>query len=156
MSWDASTHQPGTSPEVEASVAAVRFRRDQKSSGVSRLGRLLPGGRLRIEYDLSRLLPDETATATDITCHVRFLPSGEVQQGSLLAHQTRMPTSSRSASGPAVFEVGIPLEATAVEVWFERRDADGTSDWDSKYGNNFRFPASNSCQWSLGSAQRRP
>jgi len=125
---------------VSVVEAKLRFRRDQISSGVSRLGRLRPGGRLSIEYDLARLLPDDPGAATaDITCHVRFNPGGEECTGSLQFRLVGVRSTAAFAAGPGMFETTIPSETSSVEIWFERRDEMGTTTWDSRYGQNYRF-----------------
>ena len=57
---------------VSVVEAKLRFRRDQISSGVSRLGRLRPGGRLSIEYDLARLLPDDPGAAIAVSMRAQI------------------------------------------------------------------------------------
>jgi Family of unknown function (DUF6209) len=122
-----------TSPESEMSSATLRFRRDQISSGVSRFGRLRPGGELHIEYDPARLLPTASgAGAADIVCHVRFYPGGKERSGSL---QFR----AGAPTGPGLFETLIPPETSSVEIWFERREGADVTGWDSRYGQNYRF-----------------
>ena len=72
--------QPYTQPG-----AVIRFRRDQRSSGVSRAGTLLPRGRVRIEYDGARLISEpEGASESEIVGHVWFEPSGDVRSSPLL------------------------------------------------------------------------
>jgi hypothetical protein len=118
----------------------LRFRRDQISSGVSRLGHLRPGGRLSVEYDVTRLLPDDVGTATaDFICHVRFTPRGEERSGSLQLRRLGLRSTAAVAAGAGLFETTIPPETTSVEIWFERRDETGTTGWDSRYGQNYRF-----------------
>jgi len=117
-------------------AATIRFRRDQVSSGVSRLGRLRPGGLLRIEYDPLRLLSDQQPR--DVVAHVRFVPSGE-ERSTIL----RLPVSVVQARpGTPKFascETTITDDASLVELWFERRSPNGSDGWDSRYGRNYRF-----------------
>ena len=117
--------------------ATLRFRRDQHSSGVSRLGRLRPGGRVRIEYDTARLVSQEPAEATEIICHIRCAPSGRELSGSL---QTTLQTNIVGERPRlAWFEAQLPPETTSIEVWFERRGPSGPTGWDSRYGQNYAF-----------------
>lgn len=117
-------------------AATVRFRRDQVSSGVSRLGRLRPGGLLRIEYDPRRLVND--SQPYDVVSHVRFEPSGETQSTVL-----QLPVSAvQAATGRprlAAYEITIPEDASLAELWFERRTPTSSDGWDSRYGRNYRF-----------------
>jgi len=61
-------------PETLPTTAILRFRHSQGSLGVSRHGRVRPGGRLIVEYDPARLTQggNAPASSTDILCHVRF------------------------------------------------------------------------------------
>jgi hypothetical protein len=134
MSFEASIQGTHTSTQPGPSSATLRFRRDQVSSGVSRLGRLRPGGQLHIEYDPGRLMPEYTGGGTpDIVCHVRFYPGGKERSGSL---QLR---PGASAAGPGLFEAIIPPGTSSVEIWFERREGSVATGWDSRYGQNYRF-----------------
>jgi hypothetical protein len=133
MSFEASTRDTSTSTESGAGLATLRFRRDQISSGVSRLGRLRPGGQLHLEYDPARLMPEYTgAGVPDIVCHVRFYPGGKERSGSLQL-RPGLP------SGPGLFEAIIPPGTSSVEIWFERREGNVATGWDSRYGQNYRF-----------------
>ncbi len=133
MSFDARIQDTNASTRSGASSATLRFRRDQVSSGVSRLGRLRPGGQLHIEYDPGRLMPEYTGGGTpDIVCHVRFYPGGKERSGSL---QLR----PGAPAGPGLFEAIIPPGTSSVEIWFERREGTIATGWDSRYGQNYRF-----------------
>jgi hypothetical protein len=133
MSFEASTQDPRASTESGAGLATLRFRRDQISSGVSRLGRLRPGGQLHVEYDPGRLMPEYTGPGTpDIVCHVRFYPGGKERSGSLQLRPGVI-------VGPGLFEAIIPPGTSSVEIWFERREGNVATGWDSRYGQNYRF-----------------
>ena len=133
MNAQTSPQHTSASAESDAGSATLRFRHDQISSGVSRLGRLRPGGQLHIEYDPARLFPTGgRARAPDIVCHVRFYPGGKERGGSLQARPG-------VATGPGLFETIIPPETSSVEVWFECRAGTDVTGWDSRYGQNFRF-----------------
>jgi uncharacterized protein DUF6209 len=132
MSLDYSA-APG---ETAANVAILRFRRDQQSSGVSRHGRVRPGGRVRIEYDPARLIDGPPAAAAEIICHIRCSPSGAELGGSL---QASVLTNQGSMPRLAWLEAQLPSDTTRIEVWFERRGPTGTTGWDSRYGQNYTF-----------------
>jgi hypothetical protein len=65
-----SSEQGGESTQT---TATLRFRHSQGSLGVSRHGRIWPGGRLVVEYDPARLMQGGNAptSSTHILCHVR-------------------------------------------------------------------------------------
>jgi hypothetical protein len=131
MSFEVSIQD--TNSESGSGSATLRFRPDQIGSGVSRLGRLRPGGQLRIEYDPRRLTPEYPGGGMpDIVCHVRFYPGGKERSGTL-----QLPPDV--TSGPGQFEAIIPPGTGSVEIWFERRAGTAATGWDSRYGQNYRF-----------------
>jgi Family of unknown function (DUF6209) len=136
MSMQTTLRDQTVSQTPQLAAATIRFRRDQVSSGVSRLGRLRPGGLLRIEYDPLRLLNDDRPR--DVVSHVRFEPSGEERSTVL-----RLPVSAVQTRPHrpqlAAYEITIPDDASLVELWFERRGSTGADGWDSRYGRNYRF-----------------
>ena len=107
-------------------------------------GAIVAGGELTIQYDLPRL-PECRGThngypAWDTTAFARFLPMGEVQQGSVRAFETNYGTPTNNAfSVPVTFDV--PLGATSVEIWFRNASGAGNNceTWDSNLGNNYTF-----------------
>jgi uncharacterized protein DUF6209 len=136
MSTQTTVHDERATQTPNQEAATIRFRRDQVSSGVSRHGRLRPGGLVTIEYDPLRLLSDDQPR--EVVSHVRFAPSGEerstVLRFPVIAIQTRPGTSK-----PAACDFTIPNDASLVELWFERRGPAGSDGWDSRYGRNYRF-----------------
>jgi hypothetical protein len=142
MNLQANAEREATRVDDAGGVATLRFRHDQKNSGVSRHGLLHGGEWLRIEYDPARLaLADGHAKAmTDVVCHLRFQPSGEHQSRALAPQPEALHRAKSGATRPLLCEVQIPAEARQVDVWFEGRAATETSGWDSRYGRNFTFP----------------
>jgi hypothetical protein len=132
---------PATIAHDETTSGTLQFRHDQKNSGISRHGRLHPGGLLRVEYDATRIATDGAVvtTITDVVCHVRFQPTGEQRSGSLVQQAGSVQSHVR-APRPLTFEMGIPTGTTQVEVWFEGRSPTGTTGWDSRFGQNYTFP----------------
>jgi len=128
------------SQEGASGNATLRFKRDQKSSGISRLGQLRPGQHVKVEYDLARLIPDDEPVAgpVEIVCHMLFQPTGEERGGKLQQPTAALPSEQRRRL--ASIEIAVPRETTALELWFERLGPTGTTGWDSRYGQNFRFP----------------
>jgi hypothetical protein len=106
-------------------------------------GDLVPGGSLQIEYDLERLT---TCRAThngspfwDITAHALFTPGNQQVEGSV-REITLEGSPPAQVVRPLAFEVEIPEDATAVQVWFRNFDGNGTcEDFDSANGQNHRF-----------------
>jgi len=136
MSTQTTIHDEPPTQTPDSETATIRFRRDQVSSGVSRLGRLRPGGVMRIEYDPLRLLSD--AEPREVVSHVRFAPSGE-QRSAVLRFPVTVSQARPGTSKPAAYDVTIPDDAALVELWFERRGPTGSDAWDSRYGQNYRF-----------------
>jgi Family of unknown function (DUF6209) len=137
MSMQTTARDQTMSQNPQLGTATIRFRRDQVSSGVSRLGRLRPGGVLRIEYDPLRLL-DSDSQPHEIVAHVRFEPSQEVHS-SLLHLSASAVQAATGRPGLATHETTIPDDASLAELWFERRTPTGSDGWDSRYGRNYRF-----------------
>jgi Family of unknown function (DUF6209) len=136
MSMQTTTRDARMSQNAHAGAATIRFRRDQVSSGVSRLGRLRPGGVLRIEYDPLRLLGDDQPR--EVVSHVRFEPSGE-QRSTILGLPVSAVQARPGSPRLAAYETTIADDASLVELWFERRGVNGSDGWDSRYGRNYRF-----------------
>jgi hypothetical protein len=136
MSMQTTMRDPTVSQNANVGAATIRFRRDQVSSGVSRLGTLRPGGLLRIEYDPLRLLSD--GQPHDVVSHVRFEPSGE-ERSTTLALPVSVAQARPGTPKLASYETTIADDAACVELWFERRGRSGPDGWDSRYGRNYRF-----------------
>jgi hypothetical protein len=132
-----------TGDEGLPTSATLRFRHSKGSLGVSRHGRIRPGGRLVVEYDPARLTQGGSAptSSTEILCDVRFQPVGQTHTESVLEHVGSVAAASGSPRS-ALLEVPVPLGTTVVELWFERRGPAGTSAWDSRYGQNYTFDVS--------------
>ena len=126
--------------EQSDAVATLQFRHDQKNSGVSRRGRLRPGAGLQIQYDPARLLNEHEMGNPHISVmyHLRFQPSGEEHSGRLTA-QTGSMRRRDGAVRPLAVEMQIPAATTQVELWFEGRDGERTTGWDSRFGQNYTF-----------------
>jgi len=101
--------------ESRPNTATLRFRHSQGSSGVSRHGRIRPGGRLVVQYDPTRLSQSGTTPtwSTDILCHVRFQPLGQTHTESVLEHQEPV-VGAIGSPCPAPFELPVPVGTTEV------------------------------------------
>jgi hypothetical protein len=121
----ATTGTGATKSPSTAGAATIRFLSDWREE-VS--GAVCPGGRLRVEYAAERLPGDGGAPAKNqgVVAEVRFVPGGQ--------HHTGRVTGGK-------FEVAVPADASEVMIWFYRTDRGGTS-WDSRFGENYRFPIS--------------
>ncbi|HEV8637342.1 MAG TPA: DUF6209 family protein [Chloroflexota bacterium] len=109
-----------------AGAATIRFLPDWREEVT---GDVRAGGRLQVEYALDRLPGDGAARAArqqGIVAEVRFGPGGQ--------HHTGRVTGGK-------FEVTVPDDANEVMIWFYRTDVGATS-WDSRFGENYRFPIS--------------
>lgn len=112
---------PAAGPSAPARIV---FAADHTQTQV---GGLVPGGQVRLEYDVNRLTTCRNSRngfdLWDITAHVRW-DTGE--------------SSSASIKAGALL-VDVPRTARAMEVWFENTAVPGCQAWDSNYGANYRF-----------------
>ena len=108
-------------------------------------GALVAGQSFTLTYDIRRL-EDCRGThngypAWDVTASVRFLPSGQVVEGSVRGFNSPTGTPSNSSAFSVPLEVKIPAGTTALEVWFKNFTGAGSTcvAWDSNLGANYRF-----------------
>lgn len=104
-------------------------------------GTLIPGGDLRIEYDLLRLYQcfgdSYQGVATwNTVVYGRFLPGGELFSGSVVDCGSD-PACGIPRSRPLL--QGIPEGAEAVELWANTAGQSCGSTWDSNFDANYRF-----------------
>jgi hypothetical protein len=109
----------------------------------TQIGGIVPGGEVRVEYDVARL-PTCRHTRNgwqlwDIRAHLRWEPSGEVVGASV-------------GAGAATFSV--PTGARRAVLWFENTSADGCQAWDSNFGANYEFDVLAPPAW-VGNPMRR-
>lgn len=94
----------------------------------SQIGGIVPGGQVRVEYDVARLPQcrhfSNGYELWDITAHLRWEPSGAVVGASV-------------RGGAATF--AVPADAQRAVLWFENTSAIGCQAWDSNYGANYAF-----------------
>lgn len=115
------------------------------------LGELVQGASLVVEYDPARLPGCQTRhggmPAWDLYAHVAFRPSGQIVVGNLVRHLAAGPTGPRVLDPPesVPFAVTVPLDAEQAELGFATRSAtEPCVAWDSRYGENYRFPVTRS------------
>jgi Family of unknown function (DUF6209) len=101
-------------------------------------GDLAQGGRLTVEYDPERL-PDCRGIrlgvpSWDIRGFVRFSPSGQHYEGSLVRRLDGSPVEPAQAMP---LSVPVPVDARQAELWFQNIDARFCMTWDSRYGQNY-------------------
>lgn len=112
---------PGAGPVAPARIV---FAADHSET---QLGALVPGGQVRLEYDVARLTTCRNSRngydLWDLTAHVRW-NTGE--------------GSSASIKHGALV-VDVPRTAGRMEVWFENTAIPGCQAWDSNMGANYGF-----------------
>ena len=133
--------QPGKTAsrtQEHGTSTILRFRHGQADLGVSRSGGIRPGQHLVVEFDPRRIISgeDNPVLTTALLCHARFQPVAHIGSASLVEGPAG---TTAVANRRAVCEFVVPSGTTSVELWFERRRADGGSDWDSRYGQNYVF-----------------
>ena len=131
MEWD-SNYGANYRFEVFA-PAVVHFNVDRT---ISIQGSLRGARAIAVDYPLS-LLPNCRQTyaglpSWEILSFARF-DGGQTFQ----ATATRVENSTQRVASYAVY--AVPEGATSLEVWFLNSDRAGCSEWDSKYGENYRF-----------------
>ncbi len=106
-------------------------------------GALIAGGTATLTYAIDRL-PNCRGThngypAWDIRASVRFLPSGQVAEGTVRGFDG--PTPNNSTAHGIALSVNIPRGSTRAEVWFSNFTGAGSScqAWDSNGGSNYSF-----------------
>jgi hypothetical protein len=110
---------------IDGPVAILRFLpawREQIE------GQIVQGGALRIQYTAERTIeafsgPDGL-TPPNIEAHLTFEPGGQHLVGSVAAD----------------FEVPVPDDAEQLALYFQATDRNRTTHWDSRYGENYRYP----------------
>lgn len=129
LSWDrdfaigrADAVCPAVAPVPPARLV---FRGDFSEE---QIGGIVPGGEVRIEYDVARLPQCRHSRngyeLWDITAHLRWEPSGALANASV-------------RTGAATF--AVPTGARRLVAWFENTSATGCQAWDSNFGANYAF-----------------
>src|SRR5215212_2526179 len=129
-----------TEPRAETPSAVLRFL-----SGwvTKKSGELQRGRRLSVQYDPDRL-PSLRATYNGmatwgIDANARFHPGGQFTTGGLLQFIHGDPPQPLEQPRPLAYELDIPQDATRLELWFKNSDRSGRTEWDSRFGENYRF-----------------
>lgn len=108
-------------------------------------GQLRAGASVLVEYDPTRLLGGRSGPAeggsvpSEVFAHVRIHPGGRELTCSLLWHAGGGEAPALERAEPWVHDLEIPPDATELELWFRVTYADGSTDWDTRYGANYRF-----------------
>jgi hypothetical protein len=116
----------------------------------AQVGDIAQGGQLTIQYDQGRLFGCQAyhdgMPAWDSGATIRFHPSGQVVGGPLVAHLAGSGGNQQVLDPPASIpvDVAIPLDATRVELWFERHSiaSERCQVWDSRFGVNYWYDVS--------------
>jgi hypothetical protein len=99
-------------------------------------GDLVDGGRLEVDYDLSRLTAcrdtHDGYRFWTLDAYAQFQPGGQLVSGTLVA-------SNGAVDMPTPFVTSIPAGATSVALWFENASPPSCAAWDSRYGANYVF-----------------
>jgi hypothetical protein len=137
--WSVQDDGASCVPAHERPTATLEFRSDWAQL---QHGAIVPGGSLAVEYDITRLPwcfgDSYMGSATWNTwAYGRFEPSGESFAAPVVDCDDAACTGPRSLP----FEVDVPADATAVELWFNSAGRSCGSHWDSNYGANYRFGA---------------
>ena len=115
-------------------LPTIHFHRDWQTTSE---GVIVAGGRVRVVYDADRLpsprpFIEYGMPGWSITCCYRFQPGTDVHGVALFG------VGSNDHAGE--LEIDVPHSARAIELWFYLSDRWGHRTWDSRYGENFRFP----------------
>jgi hypothetical protein len=104
-------------------VARVRFEADWREMLE---GELRPGGRLVVDYTAARRRQVFGGRRSGgVVLHARFEPGGQRQCVQL-------------GGEPAA--LAVPVDAAEVVVWFQATEHAGGEAWDSRFGENYRYP----------------
>jgi Family of unknown function (DUF6209) len=99
-------------------------------------GPITAGSPLVVQYEPTRLGTE----AAEIVGYARFLPGGELLHTTLSGARPRKGAKSVAPSpAPVAAELAVPPETRHVELWFRGVAPDGESQWDSRFGANYRF-----------------
>ena len=118
----------GTSQNVQPSPSRVATLRFLPAWRELIEGEIVQGGALRIQYTAERVLDafsgHDGLTPPNIEAHLTFQPGGQQVVGSVAAD----------------FEAPVPDNAQEVAIYFQATDRNRTTHWDSRYGENYRYP----------------
>ena len=133
-----SVSDDASCPRV-APRATVRFLSDWTTL---QSGAIVAGGKLTVDYDLSRLPQCVNSTyqgsaAWGTSGFARFSPSGQVVTGPVSQYLYR--AGSGYSVGKALWDVDVPAGTTKVELWFSTSGETCATYWDSAYGHNYAF-----------------
>ena len=106
-------------------------------------GEITAGGSLVVHYDPARFPVEDPAGVGALSCDIigyaRFLPGGELRHAALATLGDGNSPVPDDGSLSVAAEIPVPPETEGVELWFQRTDAAGATEWDSRFGANYRF-----------------
>lgn len=131
---------------VTGETATLQFLADWQES---QQGDIAQGGQLIVQYDQGRFSGCQAyhdgMPAWDSSATIRFHPSGQIVSGPLVAHLGG-PGGQHvlDPPEPVPVDAAIPLDATRVELWFERHNvaSEPCQTWDSRFGRNYWYDVS--------------
>jgi hypothetical protein len=141
METNATTSSPAGDESPQATLEFLPGWRDLQH------GTIKPGGKLTIVYDPDRLpqcrMNWRGAEVWDIEVYIRFHPCGQFYRESVL-EKIRTPPGMGMVTQliPKPVEVGVPPDATQVELWFRNfyEVSSRCEAWDSRFGQNYWYP----------------
>ena len=106
-------------------------------------GEITAGGSLLVHYDPARFPVEDPTGVGSLSCDIigyaRFLPGGELRRAALVGLGAGNSPVPDDGSISVAAEITVPPESEHVELWFQRTDAAGATEWDSRFGQNYRF-----------------
>jgi hypothetical protein len=107
----------------EGAVARIQFAADWQETLE---GDLRPGGCVTVEYTQARRRQIFGGRlAGRVLLHVQFAPGGQQLSAPL---------------GAEPVTLAVPADAGEVVIWFQATEHAGREVWDSRFGQNYRFP----------------
>jgi uncharacterized protein DUF6209 len=106
-------------------------------------GDLIPGRKVRINFDAERLPQVFEVPGATLECHVRFQEQAPPLVVPLESHTgilTRKSGVEPGAGSMVCALVQIPESAERFELWFTASFGGKVLGWDSEHGKNFSFP----------------
>jgi len=106
-------------------------------------GDLIPGRKVRINFDAERLPQVFEVPGATLECYVRFKGHAPALVVPLESHTgilTRKSGVEPGAGSMVCALVQIPADAERMEIWFSASFGGKVLGWDSDHGKNFSFP----------------
>ncbi len=142
MAKAAAKEIPVAVAQIASADATIDFTLGQEIE----TGNITQNSALSVIYDPARL-PNirnyhNGMPAWDITANLRFHPGLESYNGSVVQKTDTTNGNIRvlNPPRPLPLSVRVPPDAMGFEIWFLNSGMYGDKAWDSRYGQNYRFP----------------